>query len=114
MDSEEFVAEYYRKLSVADVEALVEWYAPDAEIVRYDGVANDRAAIGRYHREFLDRHGSVALQSIDQLRESDDVLMWDALVATDRGLLQAVHVVVFDDDARIRRHMPGMRGYWGR
>ncbi len=40
-------------------------------------------------------------------------MMWDALVDTDNGVLQTMHVVVFTDDGSIHRHIPGLRGYWG-
>jgi ketosteroid isomerase-like protein len=109
----DFVERFYEVLAAGDVDAVLALYEPDAEIVRYDGVADSPGAIAAYFRNFLMHHPGFTLRSVDQLREADDVLMWDALVDTDNGILMTVHVVVFGDDGRIRRHIPGVRGYWG-
>lgn len=108
-----FVTRYYELLSAADVERVTMLYADDCEIVRYDGVASDHAAIAEYYRAYLERHPGVKLREIDQLRRAGDVLMWDALVDADEGVMQTVEVMILDDDGRIRRHIPGFRGYWG-
>lgn len=110
----EFVERFYELLGAGDVEGVVGLYADDGEIVRYDGVADDPGAIGDYYRRFLERHAGVGLRQIVQLREVDDVVMWDALVDTDNGVLQTVHVIMLDENGRIRRHIPGLRGYWGK
>ncbi|MFW2332508.1 nuclear transport factor 2 family protein [Ilumatobacter sp.] len=109
----DFVDRFYALLGSGDVDGVVDLYAPDGEIVRYDGVADTRDQIAAYFRGHLGRHPGFSLRSIDQLREADDVLMWDALVDTDHGVLQTMHVVVFTDDGAIHRHIPGLRGYWG-
>lgn len=110
---QEFVERYYALLSEGDIDGVVALYAEGAEIIRYDGVAATPAEIAEYFAGFRVRHPNAALRSVDQLREEDDVLMWDALVDTAHGLLQAVHVVIFDGHGKVRRHIPGMRGYWG-
>lgn len=109
-----FVEQFYGLLGAGDIDGLVALYETDAEIVRYDGVADTSDDIGAYWRNYLSQHPGFTLRSVDQLREADDVLMWDALVDTENGLLQTVHVVVFGNDGSIRRHIPGVRGYWGR
>lgn len=111
--STEFVERFYTLLGAGDVDGVVGLYGDGAEIIRYDGVAADPEQIGDYFRGYLGRHPGFGLRQIDQFREVDDVLMWDALVDTDNGILQAVHVVVLGDDGLIRRHIPGIRGYWG-
>ena len=113
MEGRGLIDRYYERLAARDLPGLVALYADGAEIVRYDGVASTPEEIGAYLQGFLDRHTGARLRSIDQMREADDVVMWDALVDTDRGILQTVHVVVMDDDGLIRRHIPGIRGYWG-
>ncbi len=109
----DFVDRFYTLLGTGDVDGVVALYAADGEVIRYDGVADTPDAIASYFRGHLVRHPGFALRSIDQLRMADDVLMWDALVDTDNGVLQTVHVVVFADDGSIHRHIPGIRGYWG-
>lgn len=109
-----FLDRYYDLLGAGDVDGFVALYADDAEIVRYDGVAEGRDAIADYVREYLNRHPGFTLRSIDALRDADDVVMWDALVDTDNGVIQVVNVVVFDDGGLIHRHIPGLRGFWGK
>lgn len=109
-----FLDRYYELLGAGDVDGFVGLYAPDAEIIRYDGVAEGLDAITAYVRDHLARHAGFRLRSIDALREADDVLMWDALVDTDNGIIQVVNVIVFDDEGRVHRHIPGLRGYWGK
>ena len=108
-----FVDRFYELLEAGDIDALVELYDEGAEIVRYDGVADNPGAIRAYFRNYLLHHPGFALRLVDPIREADDVLMWDALIDTDNGVLMTVHVIVFDDDGKIRRHIPGVRGYWG-
>ncbi len=109
----EFVEEFYARLGAGDIEGIVAMYDDGAEIVRYDGVADTPEEIADYFTAYLGRNPGFALRSIDQFREADDVVMWDALVDTDNGILQVVHVITRDDDGLIRRHIPGLRGYWG-
>lgn len=109
----EFVERFYELLGAGDVDAVLDLYAPQAEIVRYDGIAGTRDDIGDYFNGFLTRHPGFSLHEIVEFRDADDVLMWDALIDTDNGVLQTVHVMIFDGDGRVRRHIPGVRGYWG-
>ena len=112
-DIPDLVNEYYRLLGTGDIAGLVGLYGTDAEITRYDGLARTPDDIASFFRLFLAKYPGVALRSVDQLTQAADVLMWDALVDTDAGVLQTVDVVVLDDAESIRRHIPGIRGYWG-
>lgn len=111
--AETVIARYYELLSQGDLDGVLAMYTDDAEIVRYDGVATTRDELRQYFEGHRARHPGIRLRQIVQVREADDVLMWDALVDTDHGIAQVVHVVILDEDGRFRRHIPGMRGYWG-
>ncbi len=112
-DAVGMIERYYDRLAAGDIDGVLAMYTDDAEIVRYDGVATNPAELRGYFTDHLARNPGLHLNQIVQVREADDVLMWDALVATDNGLLQVVHVTILDDDGRIHRHIPGMRGFWG-
>ena len=105
---------FYELLEVNDAERLAMLYTPDAEIIRYDGVASGRREIEVYYRGYLAGRPGLVLHQIDKIRDHGDVLMWDALVDSDAGVLQTIDVVILDDDGLIRSHIPGFRGYWGR
>ena len=107
------IERYYELLSSGDIDQVLAMYTDDAEIVRYDGVASTQDELRQYFEQHLQRHPGLRLRQIDRVREADDVLMWDALVETDNGIVQVVHVAILDDDGRFRRHIPGLRGYWG-
>ena len=108
-----FVDRYYELLATGDVERLAMLYADEAEIVRYDGVAKSADEIRTYFRDYLEQRPGLKLRQIDQLRRAEDVLLWDAMLDSDVGVLQTVEVMILDEDGRIRRHIPGFRGYWG-
>jgi hypothetical protein len=108
-----FVDRFYELLGRRDVDGVVGLYGPGAEIVRYDGVAATPADIRGYFTSLLEQHPGFTLRQIVEFRDADDVLMWDALIDTDNGILQTVHVVILDEHGQIVRHIPGFRGYWG-
>lgn len=112
-DTPALVEDYYRLLGGGDIAALTGLYAADAEVVRYDGVATSVDEISTFFTLFLAKHSGISLRSVEQITQAADVLMWDALVDTDNGILQTVDVMVLDSDGAIRRHIPGVRGYWG-
>ena len=105
---------FYELLKVHDAQTLAMLYASDAEIIRYDGVASGRREIEVYYRGYLAGRPGLALHKIDKIRDHGDVLMWDALVDSDVGVLQTIDVVILNDDGLILTHIPGFRGYWGR
>lgn len=107
------VDELHRALAARDLDAVRALYAEAAELVRYDGAANGRDQIGSFYGRYLDNHGAYDLRSIDQFRSEDDVVLWDASVDTDEGVLLTFDVAIVDDAGLIVRHVPTVRGYWG-
>ena len=105
---------FYELLKVHDAERLAMLYTPNAEIIRYDGVASGRREIEVYYRGYLAGRPGMTLRQLDKIRDSGDVLMWDALVDSDAGVMQTIDVVILDEDGLILTHIPGFRGYWGR
>ncbi len=109
----ELVEQILKLRSDRRVAELVDLYSPDAIIVRHEGVASGLPEIRSFLSGFLTAHGRFDLISIDALSECDDVILFDATVETGIGLLQVTEVIVVDDTGLIRRHVPGLRGYWG-
>ena len=105
---------FYELIKAHDAERLAMLYSPNAEIIRYDGVASGQREIEVYYRGYLAGRPGLTLRQLDKIRDSGDVLMWDALVDSDRGVMQTIEVVILDDDGLILTHIPGFRGYWGR
>lgn len=113
MNGNEFFQRRVAALSAGDVDSLVEDYADDAEVVRFVGVARGPNEIRAYLVGFLAAHRRFDLISIDQFRETDDTVMWEATVETAAGPLQVSEALVFSDEGKIWREFPGVQGYWG-
>ncbi len=109
----ELIDRYYSTLGAGNVEALAELYSPDALVIRFDSTSTGTSEILEFFSKMHAEHGRYELHSLDQVTEAGDVLMWDALVTTSKGVVQTTEVLVLDDDGKIRRHIPGFRGYWG-
>jgi ketosteroid isomerase-like protein len=100
-------------MSRGDVDALATMYAADAEVVLYHRVAVGRDEIRELLATSLASHGLYRVISVDQFRDTGDIVMWDATVERHEGILETTHIVILDDDGLIRRHIPRIRGYWG-
>lgn len=113
VDARAMVEQLYGVLGTGVLEELAGVYAPDAELVRYDGAARGRDEIQEFYGRYLSNHGSYLLRDITQFRAFDDVVLWDAVVETDAGSLMTSDVAIVANDGRIARHVPAIRGYWG-
>jgi hypothetical protein len=109
----ELVDRFGKLMADGDTEALAHLYAQDAKVVLFYEVASGRVEIERLLARSVRSHGRYDVLSIDQFQHDGDVVMWDATVDTETGPLLTTHVVVLDEDGLIRRHVPGVRGYWG-
>jgi hypothetical protein len=110
----ELIDRYYTTMAAGNVEALAELYSSDALVIRFDGTLTGMSEILEFFSKKYAEHGQYELYSLDQVTESGDVLMWDALVTTVKGVAQFTEVLVLDENGKIRRHIPGFRGYWGK
>ncbi|MEL6892573.1 MAG: nuclear transport factor 2 family protein [Actinomycetota bacterium] len=110
----ELVDRYYELMTANDDDGVGALYAEDAMVIRFSGFVEGRSGIVDYLRGMRAEHRPFDLHSIDRVRAADDVVMWDALVTTDVGVLATTDVAVLDEDGLIERHILGNRGYWGR
>lgn len=113
IDGKAFFSERMKLMGSGDVDALVEYYAADAEVVRFLGVARGRDEIRAYLIGLLGAHQGYELVSLDQFQQSGESLMWEATVNTAAGPLQVYDVLVFNEEGKILRQFPGLQGYWG-
>lgn len=113
MSARELVDLFGKLMSEQDIGALAELYAADGKVVLYYDIASGRDEIRQLLAGSIQTHGSYKVVSVDQFQDAGDVVMWDATVETDTGPLLTTHVVLLDDAGLIKRHVPGIRGYWG-
>ena len=107
------VDRYGELMSKGDVDALAELYAADAKLVLFNRVMSGRQEIKQFLARRLESHGGYNVVSVDQFQDAGDVVIWEANVEVEIGFLQTTHVIFLDDEGLIRRHVPGIRGYWG-
>ncbi|MGI9616481.1 MAG: YybH family protein [Acidimicrobiales bacterium] len=110
----QIIDDFANSLAARDVDRAVALYAPDAVVVRYEGAATGPDEIRSFLVGFLSGFDRFDLVSIDQVRESGDTLIWDASIETGDGVLQTTNVVLFNEDGLIVRHIPLLRGFWGK
>ncbi len=113
MSGRDLVTRMGELMSAGDVDALGDMYSADAEVVRYHRIASGRDEIRKLLADSLASHGGYKVLSVEQFQDAGDLIMWDATVETDLGILETSHIVVFDDEGSIRHHVPRIRGYWG-
>ena len=112
--ADELIKRFYETLGGGDLDGVVDLYGADALVIRFNATSTGPSEIRQFHAGELAKHNRYELFKLDQLTESGDVLMWDALVTTSNGIIETTEVLVLDDDGKIRRHIPGFRGYWGK
>ena len=103
-----------KALAEGDVEAALEQYADDAQVVRFIGVATGKDEIRAYLTGYLAAYRRFDLVSLDQFREAGDAVLWAATVDTEVGAAQIYDTVILDENGKIIREFPGLHGYWGR
>lgn len=111
---DELVKHFHAYMASGDEDALRSLYDTDAVMIRFNGTSSGVDEIVGSLAAIRTRHAPYELHDIEQEIHAGDVVMWDAVVSTDEGMLQTTDVVVLGDDGRILRHIPGLRGYWGR
>ena len=112
--SSELIDRFYKCMANADARGLAELYAPDALMIRFDGTSKGTEEIVAFLLKMRADDGAYTLEMIEEANLSGDVLMWDAMINTSGGLLQTTEVLVLNAAGKIRRHVPGVRGYWGK
>lgn len=114
VDASQVVNQYLSALGDRDVDLALSCYADDALIVSFEGVAEGTDQIRSFLAGFLAAYDRYDVVSIDQLRAVHDLIVWDATMETGAGLQQVTNVVTLDEGGLIVRHVPSVRGYWGK
>ena len=111
---QEFAERFHALLAADDLAGLLELYDDDAMVIRFNGAVTGKAEIETFLRGVWEEYRPLELNLIEQLRHADDVIMWDAMLNTSKGVVQVTETIILDDDGKIHRHIPGFRGYWGK
>jgi ketosteroid isomerase-like protein len=95
-------------LGARDVDGLVEHqYAEDALLIGADSVVQGREALRAHFRRYLDRLGTLRVDSTDVFVETEDSIFFEASVTSDRGPARVFDAWVLRD-GKIARHFTGV------
>lgn len=89
--------EQIRALESGDLDALMNQYAEDAVLVRFDKTISGKANIREFMKGYLETLGSFKLISTDKFTETDDAIFFEATVLSDNGQVQVYDVFMLRD-----------------
>lgn len=100
-------------LEANDVDGLIpNQYAPDAELVGFDGLhIKGTEALIAHFKEYIAHLGGLKVLSTDKFAEIDDAIMFEATVKVAAGTARVYDVFVFNAEGKTIRHFTGMLGF---
>jgi hypothetical protein len=94
-------------LEARDLKALLAQYQPDATIVGFDFIVKGHAAIKKHFEGYLERLGTLKLQSTDKFTEIEDAIFFEATITSDLGEAQVYDVFMLLD-GKATHHFSGV------
>jgi len=96
------------RLEHGDLEALLDLFADDAEVLAFDGVRRGHAEVGRWLGEMLVEQGPGVLVSTDRFTEEGDLVRFEATITSPEGQVRQVYGVLAFAEGRIVRFLSGL------
>lgn len=98
---------FMARLEHGDLEALLDLFADDAEVLAFDGVCRGHAEVGRWLGEMLVEQGLGVLVSTDRFTEEGDIVRFEATITSPEGQIRQVYGVLAFTEGRIVRFLLG-------
>ena len=89
--------EQIRALETGDLDALMQQYADEAVLVRFDKTVIGKANIREFMKGYMETLGSFKLMSTDKFTETNDAIFFEATVLSDHGQAQVYDVFMLRD-----------------
>ncbi|MEM9035990.1 MAG: nuclear transport factor 2 family protein [Actinomycetota bacterium] len=105
---------YLDLFATEDIHGVLALYAPDAEIVSFGSVSRTHDERHAWLTRRRGRTSTFSVVTIDQVRTTNRVVLWEATIEVDEGVAQVAESFVLDDDGRIAIHLAIALRYWGR
>ena len=96
------------RLEHGDLEALLDLFADDAEVLAFDGVRRGQTEVGRWLGEMLVEQGPGVLVSTDRFTEDGDVVRFEATITSPEGQVRQVYGVLGFAEGRIVWYLSGL------
>ena len=94
-------------LEAHDLDALLAQYHPDATMVGFDFTVKGHAAIKKHFEGYLERLGTLKLQSTDKFSELEDAIFFEATITSDLGEARVYDVFMLRD-GKATHHFSGL------
>jgi hypothetical protein len=92
---------FYRRqiaaLEALDMDTLLRQYHPDATMIGFDFTVQGHAAIRTHLEGYLERLGTLQLQSTDKFTETEDAIFFEATIASRLGEARVYDVFLLRD-----------------
>ena len=103
MSPADFIARHAGLLTEGDAEAVAALYAPDAQLVALDGVADGAEAIRARYQTFFEYHRTISRAETTHQQTTDGAAFTRLRVESERGQFDLVNVFLLDGEA-CRQH----------
>ncbi len=94
-------------LEALDMDALMAQYYPDATIIGFDFTVKGYAAIRKHFEGYLERLGTLKLQSTDKFTETEDAIFLEATITSRLGEARVYDVFLLRD-GKTTHHFTGV------
>ena len=102
---------FYRRqiaaLEARDLDALLAQYHPDAAIIGFDFTVKGQAAIRKHMEGYLERLGTLKVQSTDKFTETEDAIFLEATITSRLGEARVYDVFLLRD-GKATHHFTGV------
>src|SRR5579859_3517914 len=94
-------------LEAGDLDALMTQYHPDATMVGFDFTVKGHAAIRKHLEGYLERLGTLKLQSTDKFTETEDAIFFEATITSRLGEARVYDVFLLQN-GKTTHHFSGV------
>ncbi|TME11424.1 MAG: nuclear transport factor 2 family protein [Chloroflexi bacterium] len=94
-------------LEAHDMDALLAQYHPDATMIGFDFTVKGHAAIRKHFEGYLERLGTLKLQSTDKFTETEDAIFFEATITSRLGEARVYDVLLLQN-GKTTHHFSGV------
>ena len=94
-------------LEARDLDTLLKQYHPDASIIGFDFTVKGHTAIRAHLASYLERLGTLKLQSTDRFTETEDAIFLEATIASRLGEARVYDVFLLRE-GKATHHFTGV------
>ena len=94
-------------LKAGDLDGLMDQYAEDAQLIRFDMVVTGKEALRTFFADYIAHIKPFELVSTDKYTDTEDAMFFEATVSANGNTLR-VYDVFMIEEGKIKRHFAGI------